>query len=139
MEMSRAVASREALANGTLQLPPAALVELRKRKAADAAEARAERAAAAAAAGDASDRSSDDAAAAADPVMALTAPMGAAESARLHQFALERIVAGADRLLLSALRLEHTVLLLRDLHYNDVPRLTGMDVLDVEAAIGVKR
>jgi len=139
MEMSRAVASREALANGTLQLPPAALLELRKRKAADAAEARAERAAAAAAGG-ASDRSSDDAAGAGDegPAAALAAPMGAAESARLHQFALERIVAGADRLLLSALRLEHTVLLLRDLHYNDVPRLTGQDVLDVEAA-GVKR
>jgi hypothetical protein len=49
------------------------------------------------------------------------------------------MLAGADRLQVSALRLEHTLLLLRDLRYTDVPRLQGRDVLDVEAASGGKR
>lgn len=136
MEMARALASREALANGTLQLPAAALVELRKRKAADEAAAAAERRAMAAVAATALGEDEDDEALELEAAAAASAsmPITAAESARLHDFALERMVAGAERLQLSALRLEHTLLLLRELHYTSVPRLAGRDVLDVELA-----
>jgi len=53
---------------------------------------------------------------------------------RLQELAVSRIAGAADQLALAALRLEQTVLLLRDLHYRDLPALSGQDVLDVELA-----
>jgi hypothetical protein len=54
--------------------------------------------------------------------------------AALNRLAVDRLEEGTERLLAAQLRLEHTTLLLRDLHYTDVPRVVGQDVLNVEAA-----
>lgn len=109
MEIARVNAAQEAAAAGTFHLPAPALALLRSQALAD------HKRAVEASGGSAEDLFFDD------------------SDEALHRFALDKMEEGTERLLAGCLRLEPTLLLLRDLHFTSIARVTGRDVLEVEA------